>query len=153
MEAAEASTTAENVARWAAGPDAARASWHYAVDDDSVIQCVKDEHVAWAAPSRNHNGIQIEHAGYARQTAAEWGDPFSTRMLALSAQLCARVCRRWDVPIRFLEADGLRLDERGITTHWEVTKGPGRGLTSHTDPGQYFPMARYLELVREAFEP
>src|SRR5690606_3616018 len=32
MEAAETSTTAENVAAWAAGPSAPQASWHYAID-------------------------------------------------------------------------------------------------------------------------
>jgi hypothetical protein len=111
---------------------------------------VSEEDVAWAAPSRNHNGIQLEHAGYARQTAEEWSDAFSTRMLALSALLTAQICARWEIPIRFVDADGLRRDERGITTHWEVTKGPGRGLTSHVDPGPHFPMARYLEMVRDA---
>lgn len=150
MEAAEASTTAENVARWAAGPHAPRASWHYAIDDDSVVQCVKEEDVAWAAPSCNHNGIQLEHAGYARQTADQWADAFSTRMLERSAKLTAAICRRWNIPVRFIDAGGLLAGERGITTHYQVTLGPGRGRTDHTDPGPHFPMARYLELVEEA---
>ena len=152
MEAAEASTTADRVAAWAAGPAAPRASWHYAIDDDSIVQCVKEEDVAWAAPSRNRTGMQLEHAGFARQTAEQWNDPFSTRMLRLSAQLTASICKRWDIPIRFVDAAGLLRDERGITTHWEVTKGPGKGQTSHTDPGPHFPMARYLELVMLAAE-
>ena len=150
MEAVEASTTAENVAAWAAGPNAPQASWHYAIDDDSIVQCVREEDVAWAAPSRNHNGIQLEHAGYARQTAEQWADAFSTRMLARSAMLTARICTRWNIPIRFVAAEELRRGVRGITTHWEVTKGPGRGQTWHTDPGLYFPMERYLELVAAA---
>jgi hypothetical protein len=150
VEAAETSTTAENVARWAAGLDAPNTSWHYAIDDESIVQCVKEEHVAWAAPSRNSNGIQLEHAGYARQTVEQWNDPFSSRMLALSARLAARICARWSIPMRFVDADALMRSERGITTHAEVTKGPGKGLTSHTDPGPYFPIERYLEMVREA---
>jgi N-acetyl-anhydromuramyl-L-alanine amidase AmpD len=150
MEAPEASTTAENVARWAAGPSAPSASWHYAIDDDSAVQCVKEEDIAWAAPGRNHNGIQLEHAGYARQTAEQWNDAFSMRMLERSAVITGGVCRRWDIPVVFVDAQGLLRGERGITTHWEVTKGPGRGLTSHTDPGVHFPMARYLELVQQA---
>jgi N-acetyl-anhydromuramyl-L-alanine amidase AmpD len=150
MEATEASTTAERVAAWGAGPNAPQASWHYAIDDDTIVQSVREEDIAWAAPSRNHNGIQLEHAGYARQTAEEWADPFSSRMLERSARLTAAICRRWDIPVRFVSADGLRRDERGVTTHHEVTKGPGRGRTWHTDPGEHFPMARYLELVAGA---
>lgn len=153
MEAAETSTTAENVAAWGAGPNAPQASWHYAIDDDSIVQCVREEDVAWAAPSRNHNGIQLEHAGYARQTAEQWADDYSTRMLRLSAKLTARICRRSNIPVTFVDAQGLLRGDRGITTHWEVSKGPGRGLTSHVDPGPHFPMARYLEWVREADEP
>ena len=151
MEAPEASTTAEAVAAWAAGPQAPQASWHYAIDDDSIVQCVKEEDVAWAAPSRNQTGIQLEHAGYARQTAEQWCDPFSTRMLERSARLVAQICKRWGIPIEFVDAAGLLAGGRGITTHAEVTKGPGKGLTTHTDPGPHFPMTRYLELVRQAF--
>jgi peptidoglycan hydrolase-like protein with peptidoglycan-binding domain len=152
MEAAEASTTAERVAAWAAGPNAPRASWHYAIDDDSIVQCVKEEDVAWAAPGCNGKGIQLEHAGFARQTAEQWNDGFSLQMLARSALLTARICRRWNVPIQFVDASGLLRGERGVTTHWEVTKGPGKGKTTHTDPGKHFPMARYIELVAEAAE-
>jgi peptidoglycan hydrolase-like protein with peptidoglycan-binding domain/N-acetyl-anhydromuramyl-L-alanine amidase AmpD len=152
MEAAEASTTAERVAAWAAGPNAPRASWHYAIDDDSIVQCVKEEDVAWAAPGCNGKGIQLEHAGFARQTAEQWSDGFSMQMLARSALLTARICKRWNVPIQFVDATALVRGERGITTHWEVTKGPGKGRTTHTDPGKHFPMARYIELVAEAAE-
>jgi len=150
MEAPEASTTAEALAAWAAGPQAPRASWHYAIDDDSIVQCVREKDVAWAAPGANKNGIQLEHAGYARQTAEQWCDPFSTRMLARSAMLTAQICRRWTIPVEFVSAAGLLAGRRGITTHAEVTQGPGQGQTTHMDPGPHFPMARYLELVREA---
>ncbi len=150
MEAPEASTTAENVSAWAAGPNAPQASWHYAIDDDSIVQCVKETDIAWAAPSRNRNGIQLEHAGYARQSAAEWADSFSARMLARSALLTADICRRWNIPVEFVDAAALLAGKRGITTHWEVTKGPGKGLTTHVDPGPNFPMDRYLEQVRNA---
>jgi hypothetical protein len=150
MEAAETSTTAENVAAWGAGPNAPQASWHYAIDDDSIVQCVREEDVAWAAPSRNHNGIQLEHAGYARQTADQWTDGYSTRMLRLSAELTAQICHRWNIPVVFVDAAALSRGERGITTHWEISKGPGPGLTNHVDPGPHFPTARYLEWVTEA---
>lgn len=147
MEAPEASTTAEAVAAWAAGRRAPRASWHYALDDDSTIACVPEEHVAWAAPGMNRKGIQLEHAGYARQSEAEWFDPFSRRMLARSAKLVATICTRWNIPPVFVDAAGLLRGERGITTHYQVTKGPGKGRTTHTDPGRGFPMSTYLAMI------
>jgi hypothetical protein len=111
---------------------------------------VPEEHVAWAAPGLNHNGIQLEHAGYARQTLAEWSDPFSLRMLARSAKLSAAICKRWGIPPVFVDAEGLLRSERGITTHYQVTKGPGKGRTTHVDPGKGFPVSTYLDMVKEA---
>lgn len=150
MEAAEASTTAENVAKWGAGPNAPMASWHYAIDDDSTILCVPEEHIAYCAPGLNERGIHIEHAGYARQTIEEWSDSFSRRMLMRSAKLVANICRRHKIPIVFVDAAGLMCGERGITTHYQVSLGPGKGRTSHTDPGKGFPMSAYLDMVKGA---
>ena len=162
-EAPEASTVAENLGRWVSGSSAPRASWHYGVDDDSVVRCVPEEDIAFAAPGANRYGIQIEHAGYARQTAAQWADPFSERMLQRSAQLCAAICERWSIPVQFVDAAALNEGRaardrgatvpshcRGITTHAEVTNGPGKGRTSHTDPGKHWPRERYLALVKAA---
>lgn len=148
MEAVEASSTAENVAAWFAGPNAPKASAHFCVDADSTVQCVRDEDTAWHAPGANANGIGVEHAGYARQSAAEWDDPYSRAMLARSAELVAGLCERHDIPIVFVDAAGLLRNERGITTHAEVTKA--FRLSTHTDPGAHFPMAAYLAAVTAA---
>lgn len=150
IEAVEASTTADRTAAWGAGPNAPRASWHACFDDDSTIECVPQEHVAWAAPGLNRRGIQLEHAGFARQTPEQWFDPFSRRMLKRSALYAAAACKRWDIPVRFVDAEGLMRGERGITTHYQVTKGPGKGRTTHVDPGKGFPMSTYLDMIKEA---
>jgi peptidoglycan hydrolase-like protein with peptidoglycan-binding domain len=148
MEAAEASTTAENVARWFAGRSgpAPQASAHYCIDDNSIVQCVKDHDVAWHAKGGNRYGIGLEHAGYARQTAEEWADAFSQRMLTLSAALSAELCRRHNIPVTYVDAAGLLSGARGITTHLQITKAFKE--STHTDPGKWFPMERYLELIR-----
>ena len=150
MEAKEASTTAETVARWFAGKSGAApaASAHYCIDDDSIVQCVKDQDVAWHAKGGNRYGLGLEHAGYARQTAEEWADGFSQRMLALSAALSAELCKRHRIPIAYVDAAGLVRGDRGITTHLQVTKAFKE--STHTDPGKWFPMERYLELIRAA---
>ncbi len=146
MEASEASTTAEAVANWFASPGAPRASAHYCIDDDSIVQCVRDADIAWAAPGSNGNGLQIEHAGYARQTREQWLDPFSSRMLELSAKLVARACALYQIPPVFIDREGLKRKERGITTHNEVTWAFRK--STHTDPGRHFPMDHYLDLVK-----
>jgi hypothetical protein len=151
MEAPEKPATAKAVAQWFAGSTAPRASAHYNTDDKEIWQSVKEKDVAWAAPGANKQGIHLEHAGYARQSAAEWADPYSEAMLRLSARLAADICRRHDLPVVFVPAEGLLRGERGITTHAAVSKAWRQ--TSHTDPGPGFPMAHYLNLVREAMAP
>lgn len=147
MESPEKPTMAEAVANWFAGPDAPRASAHFNVDDDSIVQSVKVEHVAWHAPGANRHGIGIEHAGRARQSRADWFDDFSRRMLEeQSAPLCAYLCRRWDVPAEYVDREGLLAAKRGITTHNEVTQAFRR--STHWDPGPGFPMDWYIERVK-----
>jgi hypothetical protein len=146
MEAIEKPTTATAVATWFAGPSAPMASAHYCIDNLHVVQCVRDDDVAWHAPGVNHNAIGIEHAGYAKQSAAEWNDPFSAAMLELSAKLIAGLCMSYGLPIEFVDRVGLLAGKRGITTHAEVTAAFHK--SDHTDPGAHFPMASFIELVR-----
>jgi hypothetical protein len=149
MEAPEKPTTAENVAAWFAGATAPMASAHYCIDADSIVQCVREKDVAYHAPGSNHNGIALEHAGYAKQSAEDWGDTYSETMLRRSAELAARLCRKYDVPVVYLDATDLALGKRGITTHRAVSAAFKQ--STHTDPGSHFPMAHYLELVREFY--
>ena len=124
-----------------------RASWHYAVDADSITQSVREQDVAWHAPGANRNGIGIELSGRAKQTKEEWQDAFSLHMLELCAELVADICRRHKIPVTFVPREVLKLPgARGITTHAEVSKAFGK--SSHWDPGPNFPMAWLLERVR-----
>lgn len=160
MELPEKGDTAESCARMFANTDR-DASCHYTIDSDSVVQCVRERDVAWAAPGANRAGIQLEHAGYARQTADEWSDPYSKAMLERSAVLTARICKRHSIPVEFVDAEGLLAGARGITTHWEASKACRlakkrsmsgstffKATTDHYDPGPGWPMRAYLEMVR-----
>ena len=146
MEAPEKGETAENVAAWFAGSTAPQASAHYCVDGDTIVQCVRDDDVAWHAPGANHDGIGIEHAGYARQSQADWEDEYSTRMLERSAQLAAHICARYGIPPVWLHPADLLAGRRGITSHANVSRAFRR--SDHHDPGTSFPIQRYLKLVQ-----
>jgi N-acetyl-anhydromuramyl-L-alanine amidase AmpD len=123
------------------------ASWHYAVDANSVTQSVREMDIAFHAPGANHNGIGIELSGRARQSQAEWQDAFSFHMLELAAELTAGICKRWNIPVVFVSAETMKLPgARGITTHREVSRAFKK--SDHWDPGPHFPMAWFLERVR-----
>lgn len=147
MEYPEALTAAEDVAQFFAR-GSSQASAHVCVDPDSSVRCVNDRDVAWHAPGANRQGLGIEHAGYARQTAQEWADAYSSGMLARSAAIVADWCTTYGIPAVFVDAAGLRASHRGITTHWEVTKAYATA-GGHTDPGPNFPMDTYLDLVHQ----
>ena len=145
MEMDEKGETAENCASWFRNP-IAKSSAHYCVDVDSIVQCVRDQDVAWHAPGANHNGIGIEHAGRARQTGREWRDAYSAAMVDRSAGLAAELCRRYAIPVTWLYAADLKAGKRGITTHKAVSEAFRR--SDHWDPGNGFPVEGYLALVR-----
>jgi N-acetyl-anhydromuramyl-L-alanine amidase AmpD len=150
MEAPEKPHTARNVALWFAGTQAPQASAHYCIDADEIVQCVKEDVVAWAAPGANRYGIHLEHAGYASQNAGDWQDDYSTRMLVRSAALAADIAKRHGVPVRKLTADDLHDPQaQGFCGHLDVTVGRNNGH-GHTDPGFFFPWDRYLQMVRDA---
>ena len=150
MEAPEKPTTAEGVARWFAGQlgPAPRASAHACVDNDSLVRCVKPEHIACAAPGANRDGYHVEHAGYARQSPQEWQDAYSQGMLRISATHVAGIARDWSVPIVKLTPEDLLAGKSGFCGHVDVNKAYHR--STHTDPGPCFPWEQYLNMVSEA---
>jgi N-acetyl-anhydromuramyl-L-alanine amidase AmpD len=147
MEAAERLDTAEAVARWFARADV-EVSAHYCVDGDSIVQCVREQDIAWHARGGNERSIGIELAGYAGQGPREWDDDYSWAVLERAATLAAAVCRRHAIPIRRLRAADLVAERRGLTGHVDVSEAFGR--STHWDPGPAFPWRRFLRLTRLA---
>ena len=145
MEYPETPEGAEWCAGFFGGTGAPKASAHYCVDNNSVVQCVRDSDVAWHAPGANHNGIGIEHAGYAKQTREQWLDDYSRAELALSARLVAQLCGTYGIPMKWLDAAALKTrGARGITGHHDVSQAFGG---THWDPGKNFPVDFYLALI------
>lgn len=141
MEAPETSQTAENVAKYFATTDT-QASAHICVDNNSIVQCVKDNDVAWAAPGANADGIQIEMAGYGNQTREQWLDFYGIGLLALVSDATAQYCLKYDLPVRHLTNAELQAGLKGIVGHYQVSAVYKQ--SSHTDPGLNFPWDDYF---------
>lgn len=147
METAEGNSIAESIGgSWFTNPDA-QASAHYCVDNDSIVQCVNEGDYAWAAgPTGNYLGIQIEMAGRASQSRAEWLDDYSRAMLERVAALTADICTRQGIPVRVLTDEQVAAGEPGITTHAALARVFRE--TNHTDPGPNFPWDYFMERVQ-----
>lgn len=150
MESQEKPGTARQVATWFGGPKAPDASAHYCVDDTEIIQCVEEEAIAWGAPGANANGIQVELAGRAEQSASQWIDAYSRSMLWLAAPLVADICRRHGIPAEIVDVRGLRHGDRGITRHMDVSQAFKK--STHTDPGSGFPLKWFVSRVQQEME-
>lgn len=147
MEAPEKVATARNIGNYFANlPETTKASSHIGVDSNEIIQYVRDNDIAYAAPGCNHDGIQIELAGYSRQTIKEWLDPYSVKLISNAAYATAQYCRKYDIPVRHLSVSELREGKRGIVGHDQVSIVYHK--STHIDPGQGFPWITFLDLVR-----
>lgn len=149
MEAPEFNTTAERTARYFQVIDR-KASAHYCVDADSIVECVHPDDTAFHAAGANADGIGIEHAGYARQSMDEWLDPYGRAMLARSAVLIRELCKRYGIAPRRLSvaevADGRT---SGLCGHGDVSEAFPAVSTGHYDPGSGFPWAVFLHMINE----
>lgn len=173
MEAPEMGSTAENVAgffknqpkRGALDPVWCRkdpktgalvpwegASAHYNIDVDSIVCSVVEKDIAWHAGPVNGRSVGLEHAGYAKQTAAEWADDYSMAMLLRSAKFVAELCSRYDIPVKRLSAEELHAGAAGLCGHVDVTNALSAG-NGHKDPGPNFPWDWYLEQIRHFLSP
>jgi hypothetical protein len=149
MEFQEKITAAEDVARYFQAPDpGTKPSAHICVDSDSIIQCVKDSYVANAAPGCNHDGIQVELAGYGSQSPGQWRDKYSLALLAIAADAVGQYCLKYDIPPIHLTNEQLKAGARGIIGHAQASAV--YKLSDHTDPGPNFPWAQFIANVQFA---
>lgn len=124
------------------------ASSHYGVDDDTIVQYVKDKDIAFHAPGVNPISIGIEQAGYAKQTRNEWLDPYGQRMIALVAKLVAEKAKVFSIPLVWLTPEDLVAKKRGLCQHRDVTAA--FHLSDHTDCGLSYPKDVLLDLATKA---
>jgi len=148
MEASEYSGRAESTAEYfATGAGGRSVSSHYCCDDDSVVQCVDLDDVAWTVGNRpgNYRGINWEFAGFARQTIDEWLDPFGRAMFGQAAPIIRSDSARFHIPLVRCAIADLLAFRPGVTSHNDLRIA--FGVTDHTDPGGAFPWGWFIQLL------
>jgi N-acetyl-anhydromuramyl-L-alanine amidase AmpD len=150
MEAKEANDTAEKIAKYFQNPDYP-SSAHICVDNNSVVQCVKDSHIAYAAPGCNSDGIQVELAGYGKQTREEWLDAYGLQLLGVAADAVAQYCTKYGIPAVHLTNTELKDGKRGIVGHYQVSQVYKK--SDHSDPGVGFPWEWWIHQVQSQLTP
>lgn len=151
MEASETPSCAENTANYfATGAGGRSVSSHYCSDDNSVVQCVLLQNVAWTVGNRpgNNRGINWELCGFASQSTAQWLDPFGAAMFNRVVPIMRSDGIRYGIPpVRRTIAE-LRAFIPGVTSHNDLRLAFGG--TDHTDPGANFPWAYFMALLQGA---
>lgn len=129
-----------------------KASAHFVIDTDEIIQCVSVFHTAWAMPHVNADGIHLEFCGYAGWSRAQWlkkADQTLTWGAALTAELIHGM-RYMGSPFEIRELRDREVKDyrgHGLIRHSTASRllKPNAG---HTDPGDGFPMDVFLERVK-----
>ncbi|ROO85361.1 N-acetylmuramoyl-L-alanine amidase [Actinocorallia herbida] len=138
---------ARNVAKYFQS-SAAGGSAHYVVDPGEIIQCVKDDVVAYHAPP-NTGTLGIELCDPQAGSPKRWSNEAHQAMLVLAAKLVRELAAKHDVPLVRVTAAQLRAGKRGICSHVAVSDAFGQ--SDHGDPevAGPFPWAKFMQLIKE----
>jgi N-acetyl-anhydromuramyl-L-alanine amidase AmpD len=129
-------------------------SAHYFVDNNSVVHCVVSADRAHTARATgNRYGIQYELCGRASWQKSTWLNDYGRAMLERAAKQVARDCEKFDIPVRHLTVAQVRNKERGLCSHWDITRAFPEDNGTHTDPGPNFPWTEFLNMVRAELAP
>lgn len=150
MESGEGVGTAESTANYFATGVTRPSSAEYCIDSNSIVQCVRDGDEAYHAPPASRHTLGLEHAGMARQTPAQWRDPYSWAMLRRSAEFLAFKAGQYGfyIPDHFqTPAELLKVGYcNSVTTHNNVSVAWKE--SQHWDPGSGYPEHDYLAMAR-----
>lgn len=148
LHSTEGGGSAKNVARYFESPNSG-GSAHLVVDDGACYRCLANTIVPWGAPGANTQGFHIEQVGYAAWTDAQWRA--HEDMLKRVAYKIAVHAKLFKIPLTFVNAAGLRVGHKGITTHAEVSKAWPNSSGNHHDPGTGYPIHHVLQLAHSYY--
>ena len=144
-EITETRDAAESIASFFSNPTTS-VSAHACIDNDSIVECVRDEDIAFHALGDNNATLGYELSGFAGQTKAQWEDDYSDKVVERAARYCAEKAKKYGITTRWLTAGQERNRESGFVTHAIVSQVFGEGIRS--DPGANFPYDRFMERVK-----
>lgn len=119
-------------------------SSHYYVDGQRLVQSLDTDLRAHHVGSTvgNNGGISYEITGLISWSRPKWMGSVAWDLLGAAI---ARDCAEHDIPARLCTVADLRAGRGGIMTHNQARLAWGG--TSHTDPGDNFPMDHLLATV------
>lgn len=141
--------TAENLARMIGSPASRtpdgtivnQASYHWAVDTDSIAQLVDPTAIAYHAPP-NWRGESICLTGRAGR---DWTNPAADDQLDLAARLAAIRLLILGWPAEVLTSAELQAGANGMCGHVGISAAFRK--TDHTDPGVTFPWSAFIGAI------
>lgn len=145
-EGPETRSYAEDLGRYFEEPCPRVASTHFGTDSNSTVRYATDNQYCASARGVNRNGVHVEIAGRAGQSAAGWADSYSQKAMRRAARLFALYHEEYGIPIRIVTRKQLRAGKRGIVKHVDSDAVFGG---DHWDPGPNFPDAQFLAMCRE----
>lgn len=145
IHATDNTASAEDEAGYATHrPD--QTSAHVYVDDDSAVQALRLDHIAYGALwNGNQISVQLELSG--RSNA------ISDATMRQAAPIVAEICRRYNIPVRKISAAQVRAGQKGICGHADITAAFPQDGGDHTDPGAQFPWAKFISYVADGGAP
>lgn len=134
------------VRSWFNNP-AAEASSHLGIDDDGHVEkWVRDTQKAWTILQLNPVTLNIEFVGRAAQPRSAW----ERRQIHSGAMWAAWWSKQHRIPLQRGEVKNVNgfpvVTRKGIILHRDLTRA---GFGSHTDPGDNFPLRRFIDLARQ----
>jgi hypothetical protein len=130
-------------------PSTKQASAHLCIDNNSIVQCVLNNDVAFATPGANNNGIQLEIAGIEKQSTVEWDDAYSKALLEIAANAAAQYCLKYNLPRNHLSKTELKAEDEGIIGYVQASEVFNR--STHIDPGKNFPWEEFIARVEHFY--
>ncbi|EHK86377.1 N-acetylmuramoyl-L-alanine amidase [Rhodococcus pyridinivorans] len=122
-------------------------SYHYTVDNSTLIGSVDTDRASWSVLDANPYTINLCFAGSrAAQSREEWIGKFGNA-IDLAAQVAVRDCLKYGIDPRILAQDYTAIGRRtqGICDHSGITFGLKIG--DHTDVGKNFPWDVFTDRV------